>query len=344
METKKILVTIGIPMYNAEDFIRRTMESALSQTYNNIEYLIVDDGSTDHSVDLLNTIIETHPRGGDVRLIKLPHNQGPSSVRNLIIDKAQGDYLFFMDSDDLIRKDTISIMMKYVHQEKADIIFGSLEKIGISGERILYQYPEMHFHKEDELANYAYRKYAGIQASACNILARISVIRDNHLRFVNSNYWEDFAFVLDLVAYYTRAVLLPEITYTYLCRQNSLSNFQVRDYIDLSEIQRNIDVAKYMKDNSVRLSGKPYYPQRCFVTAMTDFYIACYILKHRQMIVPQVSDRVIRNMFSHPASLVDICNFPWFRVKNLFLYCIGKMPPFLCVFVIRILGKAKKLI
>ena len=344
METKKYDVTIGIPMYNAEDFIQRTMESVLSQTYENIEFLIVDDGSTDCSVEILHEIIETHPRGGDVRLIKLPHNQGPSSVRNLIIDKARGDYLYFMDSDDLIRKDTIALMMHYVCQEKADIVFGSLEKIAVSGERNLYQYAEKHFHKENELANYAYRKYAGIQASACNILARLSILRKNHLRFVNSNYWEDFAFVLDLVAYYTHAVLLPDITYTYLCRQNSLSNFQVRDHIDLSEIQRNIDVAKYMKDNSTLLSAKPYYPQRCFVTAMTDFYIACYILRHRHIIVPQVSDRDIRNMFSHPASFVDICKFSQFRLKNLFLYFIGKMPPFLCVFVIRVLGKAKKLI
>ena len=331
-------------MYNAEDFIQRTMESVLSQTYENIEFLIVDDGSTDCSVDILHDIIETHPRGGDVRLIKLPHNQGPSSVRNLIIDKAQGDYLYFMDSDDLIREDTIALMMQFVHQEKADIVFGSLEKIAVSGERILYQYSEMHFHKEDELARYAYRKYAGIQASACNILARLSIIRSNNLRFINSNYWEDFAFVLDLVTYYTHAVLLPDITYTYLCRQNSLSNFQVRDHIDLAEIQRNIDVAKHMKDNSALLSAKPYFPQRCFVTVMTDFYIACYILRHRHMIIPQVTNSDIRNMFSHPASITDICKFSQFRVKNLFLYLIGKMPPFMCVSVIRILGKIKKLI
>lgn len=331
-------------MYNAADFIQRTMESALSQTYDNIEFLVVDDGSTDNSVQKLNTIKDSHPRGGDIRLITLLDNQGPSYARNLIIEKAQGDYLFFMDADDLIRKDTIALMMYYVRHEQADIVFGSLEKLAVSGERILYQYPEMHFHQEDELANYAYRRYAGIQASACNILARLSVIRDNHLRFINSNYWEDFAFVLDLVAYYTHAVLLADITYTYLCRQNSLSNFQTRSHIELSEIQRNISIAKYMKDNSVLLSGKPYYPQRCFVTVMTDFYIACYILKHRHMIIPQVTNNEIKSMFSHPASLGEICRFSHFRMKNLFLYFLGEMPPFLCVSTIWILGKVKKLI
>ncbi|MDO4985660.1 MAG: glycosyltransferase family A protein, partial [Prevotella sp.] len=115
METNKYDVTIGIPMYNAADFIQRTMESALSQTYDNIEFLVVDDGSTDNSVQKLNTIKDAHPRGGDIRLITLSDNQGPSYVRNLIIEKAQGYFLYFMDADDLIRKDTISLMMYYVH-------------------------------------------------------------------------------------------------------------------------------------------------------------------------------------------------------------------------------------
>lgn len=344
METNKYDVTIGIPMYNAADFIQRTMESALSQTYDSIEFLVVDDGSTDNSIQKLNTIKDSHLRGGDIRLITLPENQGPSYARNLIIEKAQGDFLYFMDADDLIRKDTIALMMHYVHHEQADIVFGSLEKLAVSGERILYQYSEMHFHHEDELANYAYRRYAGIQASACNILARLSIIRDNYLRFVNSSYWEDFAFVLDLVAYYTHAVLLEDITYTYLCRQNSLSNFQTRNHIELSEIQRNINVAKYMKDNSTLLSGKSYYPQRCFVTVMTDFYIACYILKHRHMIAPQVTNEEIKRMFAHPASFIDICGFSHSRMKNLVLYFIGKMPPFLCVSAIWVIGKFKKLI
>ncbi len=344
METKKYDVTIGIPMYNAADFIERTMDSVLSQTYDNIEFLVIDDCSTDCSVQKLTAVRKAHPRGGDIRLITLTDNHGPSFARNLIIEEAWGDYLFFMDADDLIRKDTIALMMKYVHGEHADIVFGSLEKLAVSGEKILYQYPEMHFHQDEDLAIYAYRRYAGIQASACNILARLSIIRDNHLRFINSNYWEDFAFVLDLVAYYTRAVLLSDVTYTYLCRQNSLSNFQKRNHIELSEIQRNIDVAKYMKDNSLRLSGKSYYPQRCFVTVMTDFYIACYILKHRHIIFPQVTNKDIQSLFSHPASFSDICMFSHSRMKNLFLYFIGKMPPFLCVSVVWILGKAKKLI
>lgn len=344
METKKYDVTIGIPMYNAEDFIQRTMESVLSQTYEKIEFLVVDDGSSDKSVQLLNSIIKEHSRGDDIRLISLPDNQGPSRARNIIIEEARGDYLYFVDSDDVIRKDTISLMMRYVRQENSDIVFGSMERIGLSGERMLIQYPELHFRKGDDIPLYSYRKYAGIQASACNFLARLSIIRENGLRFFPSNYWEDFAFVLDLITYYNRAVLLPDITYTYLCRINSLSNFQNRNYISKSEIFRNIAVVSYMKSNSLRLRYKSYYPQRCYVNVMTAFYLICSILKHRKSIEPRITNREMKDALIHPASFKEIISFKQCRNKNLMLYIIGKMPPFFCVSTIWIIGKVKKLI
>ena len=337
-------VTIGIPMYNVEDFIERTMESVLSQLYSSIEFLIVDDGSLDDSVALVKKIIESHLRGEDIRLICLPQNQGPSFVRNLIIEEARGDYLFFMDADDVIKEDAISLMMESVQHEKANIVFGSMEILSLSGNKRLYQYPRLNFYKGDDFACYAYRKYAGIQASACNILFRVSTVKEKQLKFYDSNYWEDFAFVLDLVTCYSHAVLLPNITYTYLCRSNSLSNFQYREYIDKSEIHRNVGVADYMKSNCIHLRNRPFYPERCYISVMTDFYIACTILKQRKKIVPMVSDVEIKSLFTHPATFNEICSFNRYRFKNLFLYFLGKLPSFLCVLVVMYIGKMRKLI
>lgn len=337
-------VTIGIPMYNVENFIGRTMKSALKQNYRSIEYLIVDDGSDDRSLGVVRDFQINHPRGKDIRIITLPENHGPSAARNRIIDEATGEFLYFLDSDDIIREDTISLMIKYAMDEKADIIFASMEKMLLSGERTVYQYPKIFFHEKDDFANFSYRKYAGIQASACNFLVRLSIIRENGLHFYHSNYWEDFVFVLDLVTYVNHAVLLPDITYTYLCRLNSLSNFQKRDTVDKSEILRNADVAEYMKRGSLRIKDKPYFPQRCYVAVMTDFYIACNILKKRNKIVPNITNKEIKALFSHPATLRVICSFRHFRKKNMFLYLLGKLPSSLCVFTIWSLGKKKKLI
>ena len=337
-------VTIGIPVYNGEDFIGRTMESALSQTYNNIEYLIMDDASDDSSLDIVKEYQAKHPRGKDIHIISHSENYGPAIARNRIIDEAEGEFLYFLDSDDVIREDTISAMMKHVMVDGADIVFGSMEKILLSGERIVYQYPEMHFHMENDFANYSYRRYAGIQASACNFLVRMSIIRENGLSFYKSNYWEDFVFVLDLVTYVNNAVLLPDITYTYICRQNSLSNFQKREHIDKEEILRNVGVAEYMKYGSLRLKEKPYFPHRCYVAVMTDFYIACHILKRRKDIAPPFSDLEIKGLLTHPVSFRQISSFRHARLKNLVLYFIGKLPAPLCVATIWLMGKIKKLI
>lgn len=337
-------VTIGIPMYNVVDYIKRTMESALSQTYPNIEFLVLDDGSDDGTLAIVRQLQSCHPRGNDIHIITHPENLGVSIARNRIMEEAQGEYLFFLDSDDIIREDTISLMMSHMKEKGSDIVFASMEKILLSGERTVYQYPKMHFYKENDFANYSYRRYAGIQASACNFLVRLSIIQKNDLHFYQSNYWEDFVFVLDLVTCINNATLLPDITYTYICRQNSLSNFQDRKLINKDEIFRNVGVAEYMKEGCLRLKDKPYFPQRCYVAVMTDFYIACHILKRRKVIIPPFSDSEIKELLTHPASFRQISSFQRARLKNFVLYFIGKFPAPLCVFTIWMMGKMKKLI
>ena len=95
-------VTIGIPVYRSVDFIRRSIESALNQTYDSIEFLIVDDKGDDGSMNVVRQIQASHPKGEHIHVIFHKSNLGVSASRNDIIEKAQGDYLYFMDSDDVI--------------------------------------------------------------------------------------------------------------------------------------------------------------------------------------------------------------------------------------------------
>ena len=134
-------VTIGIPLYNVQDYIRRALESALSQLYDSIEYLIVDDCSNDSSSKIILDIKGSHPRGKHIRVITNHQNMGVSGARNIILDEAQGEYLYLMDSDDVIFENTISLLMNSIHEYDADIAFGSFEKISVAGTKKLYQYP-----------------------------------------------------------------------------------------------------------------------------------------------------------------------------------------------------------
>lgn len=337
-------VTIGIPVYQAEIYLSQSLESALAQTYLSVEFLLVDDGCTDGSMSIILEYQNTHPRGKAIRIISHEHNKGASAARNRIIDEAAGEYLYFMDADDVIADNTIDLLMAGIRQYEAELVFGSYEKINTDGRREVYQYPNQQLLGEDQLASFAYRKYAGIQASACNYLVKTSLLRDHHHRFIATDYWEDFVFTFNLVTFVSRAVLLSDITYSYLCRENSLSHYQQREQISKEEILRNVQAIEHLKETSSILYNKVYYPNRCFNIMMTDFYIVCNILKRRKDIVPFVTDDEIKTMMTHPASFRQICAFRQSRYKNMALYLLGNVPAFLCVAVIRMVGKMKKLI
>lgn len=337
-------VTIGIPVYKSVEYIQRSIDSALNQTYSSIEFLVIDDGGNDGSMDIVEHMKAEHHRGNDIRIIRHEQNKGVSEARNRIIDEASGDYLYFMDSDDVIAKNTIELMMLQIQQYDAEIVFGSYERIEITGDRTLCQYPAMQLLSEDELAIFAYRKYGGVEASVCNYLVKTSLLREHYHRFINTDYWEDFVFTFDLVTMIKRAVFLPEITYFYLCRENSLSRYQQRNQISKDEILKNIHSIEYLKQTSSVLCNKVYFPNRCFNIMMTDFYIACHILKRRKDIVPPFSNREIKGILSFPATFRQICHFRQTRLKNLLLFFLGKLPPTLCIVAIVMVGKAKKLL
>ena len=336
-------VTIGIPVYGVEGYIRRTMESALEQTYSNIEYLIVDDASDDQSLDILYSIQQTHPRGKNIRILSHEDNRGVSETRNQIIDEATGDYLYFVDSDDVIDKNTISLLMKEIEIHQADVAFGSYERIDLSGQRTIFQYPKMLFEDADSFADFAYQRYAGFQASACNFLVRLSLIRQNHLRFYKADFWEDMAFTLNLVTMVNRAVLLPDITYTYLCRENSLSNSWHHEKIDKSKIVQYFNAVAQLKTNEQNLKVKSYYPNRCYIAMMSDIYIICNILAKNAYIEPAFTKKELVSFMKHPSNLIEILTFKQRRIQNTILYILGKLPACMTLFFIRLFSNYKGL-
>lgn len=337
-------VTIGIPFYRSVDTIGPTIESALSQTYESIEFLLIDDGGGDGTLAKVLNFKQRHPRGKDIRIISHEHNRGVAASRNEIIDEAKGEFLYFMDSDDIINANTISLLMKHACEFDAEMVFGSYEKIDLDGRKTVYQYPFIQFTELDQLASFAYRKYGGIQASACNYIVKTSLLRTNRLHFLNSNYWEDLVFTFDLVTYVSRAVLLPDVTYIYRCRPNSLSHYQERNKVSKKEIMQTVQTIGHLKRHSTQIISKSFFPNRCYHVVMTDFYIACRILKLGGNVVPKVTNTEIKQMMSHPVNFREICYFRQARIKNLLLYLLSKLPAFLCVSAIWCLGKTKKLI
>ena len=112
------LISIIVPVYKVEKYLRRCVDSILSQTYQNIEVLLIDDGSPDSSGDICDKYSEKDPR---VRVFH-KENGGVSSARNMALDIARGEYVSFIDSDDFIQNNTFEVLIKELLNNSADAI------------------------------------------------------------------------------------------------------------------------------------------------------------------------------------------------------------------------------
>ena len=340
-------VTIGIPVYNVEKYIRLAMDSALAQTFESIEYLICDDCGTDSSMDIIREYQKTHPRGKDIRIVCQPRNMGIGEVRNRIVKEAQGRYLFFLDGDDIITVNAIQLLYEAAQNNNAQVVYGSHRRIEFldgKEKETLYQYSAMQFSKKDEFASWVYRCYDGIQATTWNILIDLAFLRSCNLHFEPISYWEDFAFMMLFPVYVSRAVLLPDITYTYYCRNHSLSNFQSRSQIKKSEIEMTCHAINKVKMQLYGFSDKFYFPRLFNKIVMTDFYLACAIFKNTDIINPSFSHREIHSLLQFPFSFMQCVKSVGRFYSNLLFIILSKFPSVLSVIIIKLLGKYKGLI
>ena len=124
---KDYKISIIIPVYNVEDYLSECVDSILNQTYENYEVLLIDDGSTDKSPQICDTYSEKN----NISVINT-RNRGLSAARNLGTEKAQGEYIFYLDSDDYVENNVLERMLKIVEQDNADIVCGNF----------MYTYPD----------------------------------------------------------------------------------------------------------------------------------------------------------------------------------------------------------
>ncbi len=119
-------ISIIIPIFNVEKYIIECLNSVFSQTYKNIEIIIIDDCGTDKSMEIIYNFIKVYPSKKNVIIIQHPYNKGLSSARNTGIRNATGKYIYFLDSDDYISPNCIeSFVNLAISYNYPNIIFGS---------------------------------------------------------------------------------------------------------------------------------------------------------------------------------------------------------------------------
>ncbi len=345
MDNYKYEVTIGMPVYGVEKYIRKCLESALNQTFQSIEIIMVDDRGPDKSVDIIREMQQTHSRGKDIRIIMQPQNMGCWAARNTVLEEAQGKYIFLMDSDDYISPDCIQVLYDAAEKHHAEATLGSIQYICDEGpgKQILYDFHI--FDKADEFASYANQNFKEtVSDFIWNILIRKDLIDKNHLRFPQTKFWDDVLFNSRFQPCVRRAVLMPNITYFYVIRDNSLSSFESRSIIKIEEIRHHLHNCHYLNEQCKELKGKPYYEMRCAKVMLHAFYTIVGALKNRDKITPTIPNKELLTSMKHPAPLSEIIRFKKHRIENLAFYLLGTLPSTMAIFVIRIMAKRKHLL
>lgn len=206
------LVSIIIPVYNVELYIKNCLLSALNQTYLNIEIILIDDCGQDNSIAIAKIVAKNHPNGHKIQILEQECNQGPSAARNRGIDLAKGDYLYFLDSDDEITIDCINTLITSCDND--DIVLGGLFS---EGKKKRLNVKKRYIGQKD-LLNAFFKEE--INLYACNKLLLKKFIILNNLYFPKMLH-EDFIWTYETVLHANSINIIPNFTYRYTLRDDS---------------------------------------------------------------------------------------------------------------------------
>lgn len=241
------MVSIIVPVYNAEKYLHQCIESILNQSCPDFELLLIDDGSKDSSAKICDEYARKDNR------IRVFHkkNGGVSSARNLGLVNAKGEYVYFADADDEVLPQGLESLVERM-QQRVDVVFGGVEMIGLNGKNLIevkrkYDGCISRNGLLEDLAD----SHDFYQGFLWNKLFKNSVIQTNNLRFDEKIYFnEDRLFVVQYVCASNKTgYLFLDPVYRYFVRENSamssltkgLNKKFITDYIAVRKILSCID-------------------------------------------------------------------------------------------------------
>lgn len=263
------VVTVVLPIYNVEKYLNRCLKSIVNQTYENLEIILVDDGSPDGCPELCEQWAKEDKR------IKVVHkeNAGLGYARNTGIENATGEYICFFDSDDYIAIDTIEKAYKFAKKVRADVVtfgFCNVKQSGETGklhipkpDKFLYSGKEVQTKFLPNLIgpDTATGETANLWMSAWGAFFSMDLIRKSNWRFVSERdiISEDVYSLLKLYKYVNRVAVLPEALYFYCENSTSLTHTYKEDRYErikhfYDECLRACDELEYCETVKKRLA------------------------------------------------------------------------------------------
>lgn len=219
MDNNKIinnLVSIVMPAYNCEKYIKKSIISVLQQTYKEWELIVIDDGSTDNTISIIEELVNKDNR---IRFYKNKINMGVSSTRNIGIELAKGEWIAFLDSDDIWIKTKLEKQMKLYIETGAEFIFTGSAYINENGE------PYEGIFEVPKLVNYKKLKIQNV-ISCSSVLVKKKFF--NNIKMMNDDMHEDYAVWLRILEIGIDAYGINEPLIIYRISKNSKSGNKIK--------------------------------------------------------------------------------------------------------------------
>ncbi|MFD2616328.1 glycosyltransferase family 2 protein [Terrilactibacillus laevilacticus] len=260
-------VTVVTTVYNGEEYLQEAINSILNQTYNTFEYIIVNDGSTDSTSQILNRIQD--PR---VKVIHYPHNEGSVKRLNEAIELAEGDWIFIQDGDDISYKDRIKKQVEYIQNANTNIaVLGTFMEC-ITGKDDIDQYRlkaiEKYWNTLDTNEKINYEKLRGCP------LCHGTVAFSKKAFFKAGKYDPNYKIAYDMDLWIRMGEIgliekVPEILYQYRIYLKSLSN---KNWPETCNEMMHI-TCKYIRELIYYKHDRPKFVLLGTKKAISNFYI-----------------------------------------------------------------------
>lgn len=211
-------ISVIIPVYNTEKYLKRCLDSVIHQTFKDIEIIIVNDGSTDNS----SSIIDKY-KNKDSRIIVINQdNNGLSEARNSGIKVSSGKYISFVDSDDTISLDMLNIVHKQLIKENSELIIFRYQRLSNETEIVLYRDIDYENMTKEEIFRLSVS--LKIIPVSWNKVYKRSLFIDNNLYFPKNMYFEDCALIFKLIYFAKKVSFLNKILYNWYDIEGSITN------------------------------------------------------------------------------------------------------------------------
>jgi glycosyltransferase involved in cell wall biosynthesis len=229
-------ISIIVPVYNSEKYLKACLASLINQSLKDIEIIIINDGSTDKSEEIIKKFKEKYPNL--IKYYSLKKNKGLGYVRNYGIEKSDKKYIGFVDSDDYVDTNMFEKMHNKIEKTSSDVCECNF----------IWEYPNKS--RKDIRKPYILNKetITNIRALVVNKIYNRKLLIKNNIKFAENLKYEDILFTTSLVPFINKICFVSDYFYHYVQRKTSLINYQTKSVSDIYEVLNQV-INFYKKNN-----------------------------------------------------------------------------------------------